>query len=516
MPQALAALLAVALAPSPQPPPPPEADVEATQSPTREDSYTSAYSRHDAHPRHEQQPPSPGDREPAYAPDAYQYHASHRLESSSPPPAFHYGGSEESPPDAPLPPLAEAPSSPPRKGARVFCARDRAVLEFAYAREPFPCRATLETLALSLPNATASKTAAKVRTWFNNRRAAERRSRDGTRARAPAAVVWRGAPAPSDVPVVEHMPVEAAPRVVGSKAPPLRLRRVGLVFGGGRLGGAGAGDDDGLEVKFLFGKRRLVAEWYVGRGSFSEDAAVTGGPYARAEVGFEAVARIAFTAGGADVTLVPAARVATFVQSADSVARFAARAQQRQYVRVAAGDFPCPALAAARAWRLVARGDEVARIRSAAEAAGDDDLLAVMSGGVESPRERGGAEAGGKEGAKEGAKEGDNEGLAPVSDMTSLVLPATPWFSPATPTSGRAYATRVPSQKQQTTPVTPYVRRELHRVFTAADDGSVLGKRGGVCGDENDRDDANRQRRRLASPAELLAGRWEGEGGKEE
>lgn len=123
---------------------------------------------------------------------------------------------------------------------------------------------------------------------------------------------------------------------------PLRLRNVRLTMGSTDLCGEGQHPrpDVGLEVKFLFGKKRLVYEWYC--GSKFADASVTGGPYAKAEMSFASVSEMYVTdvESGSLLRLSLAKDPVLFLQTQESMAKYKSRLQQRQYSRVEQREFP--------------------------------------------------------------------------------------------------------------------------------------------------------------------------------
>lgn len=277
-----------------------------------------------------------------------------------------------------------AMSSPeePRKGARVFSAEERVTLDAEYARNKFPTRAMMAGIAQSL-----RKPHEKVRTWFNNRRALDRKlgidvirhpsSRQHAAQRAStsatAAVVTTPqraerpkqlltaviAPVPPIVltpetprwpssPVTDsrrmsnltpaHSNVTPARpqtpsrgRTPRHRLTPVRLRAARLRLGRTELRGDGHKDEVGLEVKFLFRKRRLVYEWYCGDNY--KEAAVTGGPYAKMEINFDSLFSMRFlrTRDGSIIEMSLSDAPALYRQTEHNMLKFKVRSQQRQY-----------------------------------------------------------------------------------------------------------------------------------------------------------------------------------------
>lgn len=305
-----------------------------------------------------------------------------------------------------------APSERPKKGARIFTATDKTVLETNYSKNKFPTRVHMITLARAL-----GKTPEKVRTWYNNRRALDRKlgldvarntpvtprdssverqshsnhqpdntDGDATTAKSvdsqhadddvilpsnlltspfaefattttPRTIARIASPWPPSASPVTGGGLDASPTPFTSLSPgtgvthsasrvriaPLRIRHVRLMIGTTTIYGEIPHDpplDQGLEVKFLFGKKRIVYEWYVGPNySQSQD---TGGPYAKLEMGFASVTRFSVIQGPS--TTVLRIRLAQdpsmFLQTEESMSKFKQRAQQRQYRRVAPDQFP--------------------------------------------------------------------------------------------------------------------------------------------------------------------------------
>lgn len=98
--------------------------------------------------------------------------------------------------------------------------------------------------------------------------------------------------------------------------------------------------DQGLEIKFLFGKKRIVYEWYDGENFARADE--TGGPYARVEAAFYDVVFLNVAQAGlfATLTLSFATEPTLSKQTTESMEKFKVRSQQRQYERVAQDNFP--------------------------------------------------------------------------------------------------------------------------------------------------------------------------------
>lgn len=160
----------------------------------------------------------------------------------------------------------------------------------------------------------------------------------------PSAIAW--APSASPVtgrPCAGAAPASLQPQPNRFRITPLRIRNSRVVMGSSEICGE-IGDnpsaDRGLEVKFLFGKKRIVYEWYCGEDFVQ--AKKTGGPYAKMEMNFSSVANIQLFRGGAVSALqlsfseVPT----TYLQTQESMDKFKVRAQQRQYRKVTADEFP--------------------------------------------------------------------------------------------------------------------------------------------------------------------------------
>lgn len=137
-----------------------------------------------------------------------------------------------------------------------------------------------------------------------------------------------------------------SPQVIAAnkvQTSPLRIRSGKLMLGSVQICGELGEDtsqDKGLEVKFLFGKKRIVYEWYAGE-DFS-NANETGGPYARVDAAFSDVTSLKLNPSNKFATLCLsfATDPTLSMQTAESMAKFKARAQQRQYERVMQEDFP--------------------------------------------------------------------------------------------------------------------------------------------------------------------------------
>lgn len=132
--------------------------------------------------------------------------------------------------------------------------------------------------------------------------------------------------------------------------------------------------DSGLEVKFLFGKRRIAYEWYCGKGTFQADAMQTGGPYAKVEFSFSSVSQFAIRNSsahdlpGACVEIHLKESPTLLLQPQHSIARFQTRSQQRQYARVSVDEFPVPQLMHAKHHRIFLRADDARRLRTSVTA----------------------------------------------------------------------------------------------------------------------------------------------------
>lgn len=152
-------------------------------------------------------------------------------------------------------------------------------------------------------------------------------------------------------------PVRNAPR----RLAPVRFRNARLRLGDTELNGEGHVDDVGLEVKFLFGKRRLVYEWYSG-DNFA-DAPKTGGPYAKIEINFDSVFCMNFvrTRDGSRIEMTLSDKPALYKQAQDNLHKFRNRSQQRQYQKAARCDFKVDVEAKEHCIHL--RSDEAARVK---------------------------------------------------------------------------------------------------------------------------------------------------------
>lgn len=142
---------------------------------------------------------------------------------------------------------------------------------------------------------------------------------------------------------------------------PVRLRNARLRLGSSELKGEGHTDDVGLEVKFLFGKKRLVYEWYCGENY--ADAKVTGGPYAKMETNFDSLYSMKFvrTRDGSIIEMTLSDTPALYRQSDDNMHKFKVRSQQRQYQRASINAFNVDV--SAKDHRIFLRSDEAARVR---------------------------------------------------------------------------------------------------------------------------------------------------------
>lgn len=330
------------------------------------------------------------------------------------------------------PPMATTPraADEPRKGARVFSVEERASLEAEYAQNKFPTRAMMVEFAGQL-----GKPPEKVRTWFNNRRALDRKMgvtvvRQPTARPSPPELSPSPEPASMPSPPVssedvkpninpnmgEHAnplllpaaggsmltpdasrwpskltPIAASRRlsVVTPMAPsstprrtpssfvrshsqapssssrprlnPTRLRKVRLRLGNTELHGEGHPEEVGLEVKFLYGKKRLVYEWYCGK-NYSE-AAVTGGPYAKIEINFDSLFSMAFerTRDGSVIRMVLSDSPTLYRQTEHNMHKFKVRTQQRQYQKAGPGQFNEDVFA--KDHQILLRSDEAARVK---------------------------------------------------------------------------------------------------------------------------------------------------------
>ncbi len=142
---------------------------------------------------------------------------------------------------------------------------------------------------------------------------------------------------------------------------PVRLRSARLRLGRSELKGEGHKDDVGLEVKFLFGKKRLVYEWYC--GADYADAKVTGGPYAKMETNFDSLYSMKFvrTRDGSIIEMTLSDTPSLYRQSEDNMLKFKVRSQQRQYQRASTDAFTVDVSAKDHCIHL--RSDEAARVR---------------------------------------------------------------------------------------------------------------------------------------------------------
>lgn len=324
-------------------------------------------------------------------------------------------------------PLTNLPALPAyekkRKGARIFSAQEKDILEANYAKNKFPSRLHMETLGKAL-----GKGSEKVRTWYNNRRATDRRqgidvTRNATDDLTPTSSSFPSSPFPSPSPLVEetvllpshvlaHLqptnvqptPPSASPnppttpkpqtssapslppRTPDSRFPtatspyvnvtpssiswapsiantptthfspasypsnrfrisPLRIRHVCISLASHFLFGELPHNlqlDRGLEVKFLFGKKRVVYEWYYGHDHSL--AQTTGGPYCKMEMNFASICDMQlFTRPTMSMLILSFSLMPTlFLQTQQSMDKYKLRSQQRQYRRVSSSEFPIP------------------------------------------------------------------------------------------------------------------------------------------------------------------------------
>ena len=279
-------------------------------------------------------------------------------------------------------PFPSSPSADKKKGARIFSANEKTILEANYARNKFPSRLHMETLA----NAMAKPTE-KVRTWYNNRRALDRKlgfnvNRNHFYHPSPPSTHPIILPptqppspptekpsfqTPSPVPVPRPPPISPLTNPRNSQLPsspspppsnppslnpppkprtsPLRIRNVSLCIGSNLICGEipdKPAADTGLEVKFLFGKKRIAYEWYCGL-KYS-DAQNTGGPYAKMEMNFATITAIHVLPSPPNtlITFTFSAFPTLFLQTHESMTKYRVRAQQRQYRKVSHQEFPIP------------------------------------------------------------------------------------------------------------------------------------------------------------------------------
>ena len=336
-----------------------------------------------------------------------------------------------------------------RKGARVFSSSEKKLLEANYSQNKFPSRLHMETLGKALGKGTD-----KVRTWYNNRRALDRKlgvdvhrnhiedvnsparfsreyaarqmeetvilpsnviatpletlSRNTSQEAAlqntitspvktedgkvvvtvacasdgqsygsekklaepyvavsPSAITW--APAASPISVERRHPSIASSSQIEScsrfRIPPFHVRNVRLMIGDNMIYGEMPEDptmDTGLEVKFLFGKKRFVYEWYCGEDYMQAQS--TGGPYAKMEMNFSNVYNMRLCQGTAKsvIMLSFSASPGLFLQTAESMNKYKIRSQQRQYRKVEQKEFPISV--ASDHHKIMMRTDEAMRV----------------------------------------------------------------------------------------------------------------------------------------------------------
>jgi len=157
-------------------------------------------------------------------------------------------------------------------------------------------------------------------------------------------------------------PVSARSSGGRSRLTPVRLRSARLRLGDSELKGEGYKEDVGLEVKFLFGKKRLVYEWYCGE-NYAESAKNTGGPYAKMETNFDSLFSMRFvrTRDGSIIEMTLSDTPALYLQSENNMHKYKARSQQRQYLKAAADQFSVDVTAKDHCIHL--RSDEAARVK---------------------------------------------------------------------------------------------------------------------------------------------------------
>ncbi|CAN8076575.1 unnamed protein product [Agarophyton chilense] len=124
---------------------------------------------------------------------------------------------------------------------------------------------------------------------------------------------------------------------------PLRIRHVCLALGSQFLYGELPHNlqlDRGLEVKFLFGKKRVVYEWYYGQDYSMAQS--TGGPYCKMEMNFSSISTMQlFTSTAMSMLVLSFSTIpALFVQTQQSMDKYKLRSQQRQYRKVSQIEFP--------------------------------------------------------------------------------------------------------------------------------------------------------------------------------
>lgn len=164
----------------------------------------------------------------------------------------------------------------------------------------------------------------------------------------PSAIAWAPSVSPVTVPR-QDLAVSTPPPSASSRfrLSPLRIRNGKLAMGATEICGQVPEDtdrDQGLEVKFLFGKKKVVYEWYCG-DNFADERN-TGGPYAKMEMNFTSVHAMQLVKEGPNsiLRLTFSTPATLFLQTPESMDKYKVRAQQRQYRKVGIDEFPIRAI----------------------------------------------------------------------------------------------------------------------------------------------------------------------------
>mmetsp|Transcript_22448 Transcript_22448/g.90030 ORF Transcript_22448/g.90030 Transcript_22448/m.90030 type:complete len:410 (+) Transcript_22448:386-1615(+) len=258
-----------------------------------------------------------------------------------------------------------SPSETPKLGSRIFTDAEQQILKETFRQDPYPPRKRLRELSDRF-----EKPLYKVKTWFNNRRAKVRRLATADRGdgHVPSSTVHREMvdengggkkPNTSDGSVVKPdlsslgspftpanittstpllIPNNRRQRLVPDKTPPPTILKgsrlsVGNWTCAGSVGKDGEALGDGLEVKFLYGRRRIVYEFC---SAESLDIALErGGPFSKVDVLFDNIEKLSVETKAANtgIRLTLKYDPDIYAQEPSNFAAYRSRKKQRQYLR---------------------------------------------------------------------------------------------------------------------------------------------------------------------------------------
>ncbi|KAJ8908031.1 hypothetical protein NDN08_008128 [Rhodosorus marinus] len=259
-----------------------------------------------------------------------------------------------------------SPLETPKLGSRIFTDAEQQILKETFRQDPYPPRKRLRELSDNF-----EKPLYKVKTWFNNRRAKVRRlaSADRGDGQVPNNTVHRemvdggavvgkkpitGAgsvvkPDPSSLgsPFTPANTTTSTPllipnnrrqRLVPDKTPPPTiLKGSSLSIGNWTCTGCEGKDSealgDGLEVKFLYGRRRVVYEFC---SAESLDVALErGGPFSKVDVLFDNIEKLSVETKtpNTGIRLTLKSDPDIYAQEPSNFAAYKSRKKQRQYIR---------------------------------------------------------------------------------------------------------------------------------------------------------------------------------------